>query len=192
MNKIVKSVIVVMCACLLIFPAVGNAIEFFGANPVGTPSVLYYARDGVIVGLVSGVSVGYLQNQNDAKMMADGAIIGTLLGMAGGIVLGVIDVDNGKKGIGAIILRDMNLGGGIGIIAGTLIGGLDVINNNKWESVGKDAATGYLAGVVLGLGIAVYEGPIIAQRYGSLDVKPVFIADSRNTRCPGLGFSKNF
>jgi hypothetical protein len=188
-----KKIIVKLLAVTILVAQSAWCVEFFGASPQGTPSVLYYTWDGLKLGVLSSMSIAYLSNPNDGKGYANIVAAGALVGMGTGIILGVHDASMGRKGTGAIILRDMNLGGFIGLVAGGIVGTLDGINNNKWESVGHDTSVGYLGGVILGLGIGLYEGPIIIKNYTlAPEISPIFIADSRRTPCPGIGVTTRF
>jgi hypothetical protein len=187
-KNLVQLIAVTILACQS-----GWAVEFFGASPQGTPSVLNYTWEGLKLGALSGMSIAYLSNPTDGKGYANSVAVGALVGMGGGIALGVHDASVGRKGTGAIILRDMNLGGFIGLVAGGIVGTLDGINNNKWESVGHDTSVGYLGGVILGLGIGIYEGPIIVKNYSiSTEISPVLLTDSRHSACPGVGLTAKF
>lgn len=188
-----KLIVTLMAAVVLMMPAMGHAAEFFGASPKGTPSVLYYTWDGLKLGALAGMSIAYLDNPTDGKRYANTVAVGALVGMGAGIVLGVHDANKGKKATGAIILRDMNLGGTIGLVAGAIIGTADGINNDKWESVGRDTSIGYLGGMLLGLAIGIYEGPIIVKNYTrSVEIAPVVVADSNRMPCMGVGVSARF
>jgi hypothetical protein len=188
-----KKLVTLLLTAIVFGQGMAWSAEFFGASPQGTPSVLNYTWEGLKLGALSGMSIAYLDNPTDGKGYANTVAVGALVGMGAGVVLGVRDASMGRKGTGAIVLRDMNLGGFIGLVAGGIVGTLDGINNNKWESVGHDTSVGYLGGVILGLGIGLYEGPIIVKNYSSaIEISPVFLADSRRLACPGVGVTARF
>jgi hypothetical protein len=97
--------------------------------------------------------------------------------------------------MGDLLLADMNRGGGFGAAVGTIVGGINALANNDWKSVGKGAAWGYLAGVVLGAGVAMYEGPRMSGwSTARLPYAPavVFQEDSRNDLYPAICWRHQF
>ncbi len=192
---------VVICSFLSMVPGVQQswARGFFGAPPEETPSVINYGWRGLALGSMAGLAAGYARyadsddNTNDIlKSVAFGALSGTGFGL----LVGFGDVASGKAGIGGIILRDMHLGGLLGLTVGTVWGGIKAIDDEKWETVGKGAAWGYLGGLVVGLGIAIIEGPSIVaeQRTTTTQVRHglALFEDSRQDLCPGWQVSCNF
>ncbi len=168
---------------------------FFGASPEGTPSIINYGREGLILGALLGASAGYLQYTHDKETSHVGkdAAYGALIGTAGGLVLGFSDAAKGKKGYGAIGLRDMRLSGNLGFVVGAIVGGIQYSSNKEWTRVTKGMAWGYLGGAVAGLAIAFYEGPILVDySKNKLIYNVAFLSDSQDRICPGYGVSYRF
>lgn len=161
---------------------------FFGAPPEGSPSIINYGREGLILGALIGASVGYLQYTNDKETshLGKNAAYGALIGTAGGLVLGFSDAAKGRKGYGAIVLRDMHLGGNLGFLLGGIVGGIQYSGDKEWTRVTKGMAWGYLGGAVAGLAIAFYEGPILVDySQNKLTYNIAFLSDSQDRLCPG-------
>ena len=173
-----------------------GAEEFFGVQPKGEPSVLNYAWDGMTLGAEIGLSAGYLQYLDgyDTKRLALDTAYGALAGTGVGLGLGVMDASRGKKGYGAIALRDMHLGGRLGMAVGALWGTVNSLKNSNWENLGRGAAWGFIGGSVAGLGIAFYEGPKLAEERSSMNLTPGLglLADSGNNLVPCASFTSRF
>jgi|GEM_PF-3392324 len=184
-----KSSVIILSLITLFAAAPGGAIEFFGVQPQGTPSILNYGWNGLTLGLFMGASVGYssYDRSSNASDILTGAAYGSLVGVASGLILGFDDASKGRKGTGAIILRDMHLGGTLGLVVGSIFGGIRVANGNDWKQLGDGAAWGYLTGTIVGLGIALYEGPILLKNYSSDSrYRFAFLNDSRERPFPAL------
>ncbi|OGS17493.1 MAG: hypothetical protein A2219_05610 [Elusimicrobia bacterium RIFOXYA2_FULL_50_26] len=167
----------------------------FGDVPEESPSVIDYAWRGLAIGTLAGLSAGYVRyadERDNTEDIARSLGYGSLAGAGVGILVGLADAASGKTGIGGIILRDMRMGGSLGLVLGTIWGGIDALGTNQWESVGKGAAWGYLGGVVLGLGIGIIEAPELVSeeaerktlRYGMS-----IFEDSQKNICPALSLS---
>ncbi|MFC1501078.1 hypothetical protein ACFL58_01345 [Elusimicrobiota bacterium] len=203
LRKSITSFIVIMFLASCLIPKEVQARKFFGARPEGTPSILNYAMEGLWLGLGVGVTCGYLEyrrNNND-KAPYNSAGIGALIGMGVGMGLGFHDVGLGHKGIGAIVLRDMRMGGKLGIVAGTIYGLIRVANvenstdEEKMDLLVDNVAWGYLGGVAVGLLIGIYEGPTIADEYSkdpSMKLATGFLRDSKRNAVPSLNLSYKF
>ena len=171
---------------------------FFGSIPEESPSVMDYAWRGLAIGTLAGLSAGYVRyadERDNTENIARSVGYGSLAGAGIGILIGVADVAAGKTGIGGIILRDMRMGGFLGLVLGTLWGGIDALSTNQWESVGKGAAWGYLGGVVLGLGIGILEGPeLLSERADKKTFRHgiAMFTDSQKNICPGWSLSLSY
>ena len=192
MKKIFAVCIVFAVSAL---PCLG-AEEFFGVQPKGEPSVINYAWDGMTLGAMLGLSAGYLQYVDgyDTRKFALDTAYGALAGTGVGLVLGMADVSRGSKGYGAIALKDMNLGGRLGMAVGALWGTANALKNNNWENLGKGAAWGFIGGSVAGLGIAFYEGPKIADERSGMNLIPGIgvLADSGRNLVPCAQVASRF
>lgn len=192
MKKIIVLVIVLSLFSISLAYAEGG---FFGASPEGTPSIINYGWEGLTLGALLGLSAGYL-HYTDSKEKKDITLTtayGALIGTAGGLILGFSDASKGKKGYGAIVLRDMHLGGNLGLVVGGIIGGIQYSSDKEWQRVPKGLAWGYLGGAVAGLAIAFYEGPkLVDYSSNRLQNNLVLMADSRGQLCPGYQVSYRF
>jgi hypothetical protein len=169
---------------------------FFGAPPEGSPSILNYGWDGMTLGALLGLSTGYLHylNDNETKNLGINAAYGALIGTAGGLALGFSDASKGRKGYGAIVLRDMHLGGNLGLVVGAIVGGLQYSSDKEWKRVPKGMAWGYLGGAAAGLAIAFYEGPKLVDysENSHFHYSAALLADSKNNLCPGCRINYRF
>ena len=191
-----KKLIVVLVLMFSIVSISHAESGFFGAAPEGTPSILNYGWDGMFLGALLGLSTGYLHylSDNETKHLGTNTAYGAIIGTAGGLVLGFSDASKGKKGYGAIVLRDMQLGGNLGLVVGAIVGGTQYSSDKEWKRVPKGMAWGYLGGVAAGLAIGLYEGPKLVDYsennrfyYGA-----ALLADSKNNLCPGCQISYHF
>ena len=189
--------VVVFVLGVLLSPCL-NAEDFFGAPPKGTPSVINYGWQGMTLGATIGLSFGYIQYADAAdpkiKTVALDTAYGALAGTGVGLALGMFDASRGKKGYGAIILRDMRLCGKLGAAVGSIFGVVSALKNDNWENLGTGAAWGYIGGSVVGLGISFYEGPKIAESNSSMNFNQSIglLADSRQHIVPCLQVVSKF
>lgn len=190
-----KKVIVLILMIMLLSVNIAFAESgFFGAKPEGTPSVLNYGWEGMTLGIGIGLSAGYLsslKSDKDEDILL-GAAYGAIAGTATGLIFGFNDAKKGEKGYGAIVLRDMHLGSNLGLAVGTAYGTIAWIKKDKAEYFGESVAWGYIAGAIVGLGIGMYEGPILTGEKSSemneskhLIHGLTLLVDSQNTPCPG-------
>ena len=196
-----KKISVVLCACLAFscFPFSAFAVDIFGKAPEGEVSVFDYGLRGMVgLGLFGGLSAGYVRYENEddkGKEIGVSGAYGILAGAGLGLILGAVDASNGKKGIGALILRDMNTGGNFGALIGTICGGIKALNKDDSRFLGDGTAWGYLGGAILGVGIAFIESPRssakaeLDQKFGS---SVVFLQDSKNNPYPAFVAAYNF
>jgi hypothetical protein len=109
------------------------------------------------MGLAAGLAGGYLVarenglHASDWRPLVAGAGIGALAGGALGLGLGLADNDSAAAGRGFLVMRGMGAGGGFGLVAGAIIGGLVALDTNKPEHILFGAAIGTLSGTALGL-----------------------------------------
>ncbi len=193
MKKIVLPFVLIM----MVFTTTSYAESgFFGAPPEGTPSIINYGWDGLTEGALLGVSIGYLAylGGSDANKIGYDTAYGALGGMVGGLALGFSDASKGKKGYGAIVLRDMHLGGNLGLVVGGIIGALQYSSDKEWKRVPKGMAWGYLGGSLAGLAIAFYEGPKLVDysENKTISYNLALLTDSRNNLCPGYQINYRF
>jgi hypothetical protein len=109
------------------------------------------------MGLSAGLAGGYLVarengfHSSDWRPLVAGAGIGALAGGALGFTLGMIDNNSRTPGRGYLVMRGMSYGGGFGMVAGAIIGGLTALETDKPEHILLGAAIGTLSGTALGL-----------------------------------------
>ncbi|MHB9155012.1 MAG: hypothetical protein ACYC5N_04875, partial [Endomicrobiales bacterium] len=139
----------------------GRAQLFTTLPPTGKPSVFEYGWRGLLFGSLAGAAGGYLRyaDESDSDNLLRSIGYGSLAGAGVGLLLGFYDAAAERRGMGDIILHDMYLGAGFGTAVGAIVGGINALANSDWKSLGTGASWGYLGGVVLGLGVALYEGP---------------------------------
>ena len=183
---------------LLCVSGAGNSWGQFlyGEPSGGTPSVPNYGWRGLGMGALAGTAAGFIQysDNGDSDDILLGAGYGSLIGAGLGLVLGAIDVQRGQRGMGDIILRDMNRASGFGAAVGSIWGGVNAIINEDWEELGRGAAWGYLGGLALGAVVALYEGPGIVEKMSRQQVSLgiSFLKDSRRNACPVYRFTYRF
>jgi len=173
-----------------------NADDFFGVPPKGTPSVVNYGWQGMKLGAMIGLGAGYIQYVDGAKAktIALDTAYGALAGTGVGLALGVYDASLGKKGYGAIVLRDMYLCGELGAAVGAICGTISALNNSKWENLGTGTAWGFIGGSVIGIGVAFYEGPKLVESQSSKNFSQGIgvLADSQQHIIPCLQVASKF
>jgi len=189
-----------LCACFILTVLTANSFAgyLFGRPPEGDVSVIDYGYQGMGVGLFSGLAAGYVRYENEddkgQQILVSGGY-GLLAGAGLGLILGSVDASNGRKGIGALILRDMRKGGEFGILLGTIWGGIKALNNNDTRLIGDSAAWGYLGGVALGAVVAFIETPGHNSKVSTdkhFDGSVAFIQDSQHKPCPGFAAKYSF
>lgn len=197
MYKKIISMAIITAVCASFSTISESAI--FGKPYSNTPSVISYGWYGLLLGALGGLSAGYIRYA-DEKDNSDNILksvgYGTLSGAGLGLIIGAVDMSSGKTGMGGIIMRDMYLGGLLGLTLGGIGGGIEAIGSKRWESVGKGAAWGYLAGIVFGITVASIEGPgLIADETSEkkhLSYKLTLKNDSRDYPYPSLNCSLLF
>lgn len=196
MKKISKMSFVLVFTVLVLSAPCLRADDFFGAPPKGTPSIINYGWTGMTLGAMIGLSAGYIQytNGSKAKTVALDTAYGALIGTGAGLLLGSADAARGKKGYGAIVLRDMHTGANLGAVVGGICGVVAAISNDNWENLGRGAAWGYIGGSAVGLCIAFYEGPKIAESSSSLNLGHglTVMTDSGRNMVPGWQIASKF
>lgn len=190
----------VLCIGLLCFLGISQSWGevYFTPPPQEQPSVFNYGWRGFGLGLLVGLAAGYVRyvdtsdsNENILKSVA----IGGVAGAGFGVLLGIADEQKGQTGIGAAILHNMNQGGVLGLVVGTVWGGIEAIAQSQWQPLGEGAAWGYIGGVIVGLGVGIIEGPKMLQnssRVARLKYEPLLITDSRARLCPGYRVRYSF
>ncbi len=145
-----------------VVPAAAMAQPFVEPVPPGgaaaaPPSPFETGMRGFSMGLSAGLAGGYLVarenglNSSDWRPVVAGAGIGALAGGALGFTLGMVDNNSRAPGRGYLVMRGMSYGGGFGMVAGAIIGGLTALKTDKPEHILFGAAIGTLSGTVLGL-----------------------------------------
>ncbi len=153
------------------------------------PTVFDGAYQGLLVGGLAGLSVGYLfarqngwHSSSDWKPLVYGAGIGALTGSVLGLTLGIVDVSQGKPGRNGYVMRDGLYGAGLGAVLGGIAGGLAAISSKKGEHILLGGSIGVLSGACLGMGVGFVEG----YRKYSAAVAPVQQADGSVTFVPAV------
>lgn len=115
------------------------------------------------MGLSAGLAGGYLVardngfSSSDWRPIVAGAGIGALAGGVLGFTLGMVDNNSAVPGRGFLVMRGMSYGGGFGMVAGGIIGGLAALKTDKPEHILFGAAIGTLSGTVLGVVLGSLE-----------------------------------
>src|ERR1017187_6651641 len=150
------------------------------AADVQPPTVFDGAYQGLLVGGLTGLSVGYLfarqdgwHGSSDWKPLVYGAGLGALTGSVLGLPLGSVDMSYGKPRPKRYVTRDGPYGAGLGAVLGGIAGGLAAISSKKGERVLLGGSIGVLSGACLGMGVGFVEG----YRKVSASVAPVQQAD---------------
>jgi hypothetical protein len=127
------------------------------------PSPFETGMRGFSMGLGAGLAGGYLVARNNGFTSSDwrpivaGAGIGALAGGVLGFTLGMVDNNSAVPGRGFLVMRGMSYGGGFGMVAGGIVGGLAALKTDKPEHILFGAAIGTLSGTVLGLVLGSIE-----------------------------------
>ena len=186
----IRKVISILCAFTIFMGAPSACMaEFFGDAPEGEVSVFSYGMRGLTLGMLCGLSGGYLRYKDEDDNTKDILMsvgYGSLVGSGVGLICGFTDLARGEKGYGAVILRDMHLGGGFGLLVGTIWGGVNAIKSEEWGDLGDGVAWGYLGGALLGLGIGIIEAPKVVAYNPNNNVryKIALRRDSKNNTFP--------
>jgi hypothetical protein len=152
------------------------------------PTVFDGAYQGLLVGGLAGLSVGYLfarQNglhSSDWKPLVYGAGIGALTGSVLGLTLGIVDMSQSRPGRNGYVMRDGLYGAGLGAVLGGIVGGLAALSSKKGEHVLLGGSIGVLSGTCLGIGVGFVEG----YRKYSATVAPVQQADGSVSFVPAV------
>jgi hypothetical protein len=146
---------------------VGLAVTPLAARADETQSVVSYAMEGLGTGAGVGLAMGFVATGHEFesgewKTLLYGTAIGALTGLGVGVVVGVIDASTSpnRPGVGMYIMRDMNLGLGVGIVAGGIIGALVWLDDGRAKDLLWGFAYGALIGVGAGLVLGIIEGVI--------------------------------
>jgi hypothetical protein len=130
---------------------------------------------------------------DDWEPVVYGLGIGALTGVGVGMTLGFIDLDDDRPGMGNIALRDMMYGAILGMAVGGIVGGLVVISSEDPEHILFGAALGTLTGTLAGLVVGIIEGRRIVDspqhRYPGRGLGPSFALtrDSGGNLTPVVG-----
>lgn len=165
MKKIVAGLLLVLCYNFVFISQV-EAGAFFGGEIEKNPSVFSYGWKGCFVGMLAGLSTGYLaivdrddSDEEDLKTglrhLGYGAIGGTVLGLA----VGSYELTQDYTGTGAVVLRDMQSGALMGGIMGLAGGLISYGSSNNSDDIGRGAAWGNLGGILLGGVYGFIEAP---------------------------------
>ncbi|MFW6129755.1 MAG: hypothetical protein ACOC56_01150 [Atribacterota bacterium] len=146
-------------------PAFSRFGGFWGPAPEEKPTVLSYGMVGFGMGAVLGLSGGYLAalENDDWNNLVTGPAYGAIIGTGIGLAVGVVDVSMANPGVGRVILRDIRLGSMLGMGLGLAVGTINAVDSSEWEDLGKGVAWGSLIGAGGGLLFGIYEGPKIAR-----------------------------
>lgn len=160
-------------------------------------SIFNYGFRGLCIGAITGASAGYIRysDDNDSSSIGRSTAYGALIGAGLGLVAGISDI-YGSKSCGDLLIKDMNIGGEFGAAIGLIWGGIDALNKNETKNLGKSVAWGYLGGIILGAGVAIYQSTDgcsdRAQSCSKVKQKVAFIQDSNLNTCPGWQLIYNF
>jgi hypothetical protein len=151
---------------------------------------------GLSLGYVIARDDGFASD--DWKPVAYGLGIGALGGMGIGLTLGFIDLEDDRPGMGNIALRDMLYGALLGLVAGGIAGGIAVISTEDPEHILFGAALGTMIGTLSGLVVGIIEGRRIVDspqhRYPGRVLGPsfAFTRTPRGELTPLLGVQGSF
>lgn len=196
-----KILAVAVCLTMLSYPV--RAGQFFGdSDPQDKPSVINYAWAGMATGTLLGAAIGGIQaveehqqldSSGEANRVSNGALYGLIGGTVLGLGIGFYDLSQGQTGVGGVVLKDMNIGGGLGIVIGAAAGGITYSKTKEWSDFGKSLAWGYIGGSVLGLVIGLIEGPqLVAANPGDNKIRLVLASDSEGNPSPQLQVSHRY
>jgi hypothetical protein len=184
----IRSAVRALCIVALLVCFATSMSTSARAAEAQPPTVFDGAYQGLLVGGLAGLSVGYLfarQNglhSSDWKPLVYGAGIGVLTGSVLGLTLGIVDVSQSRPGRNGYVMRDGLYGAGLGAVLGGIAGGLAAISSKKGEHILLGGSVGVLAGTCLGMGVGFIEG----YRKYSATVAPVQQADGSVTFVPAV------
>jgi hypothetical protein len=136
------------------------------ASAQSDDSVFTYAFRGLGTGAPIGLSAGYLLTRDESwgsedwKDLGLGAAIGSISGAAGGLAIGLVDLKDGRTGMGAIVLRDTWYGTLLGITVGAIVGAVRVMNSGEGEDILVSMAWGAVIGAPVGVGVGFAEAAL--------------------------------
>ena len=157
-----------VCACASSASADVTAGVSLEGRYVTRPSIFQYGWKGHTLGAANGLAIGYLATgshfqDDDWKPLLYGTGIGALTGMGTGLILGIVDSSQSPDIPGAIVLRDMSYGSGLGTVAGLIAGALVAVESGN----GRDVLVGTAIGTVAGTGVGLVVGMIDAASQSS-------------------------
>lgn len=156
-----SGVLVTLVLGLLAVPSVCLADD-------NTPSIVSYGMDGFWTGAQIGLAAGFLATgseyeSDEWRKLVFGAGVGALTGVGLGLTLGILDVGQAPPQTGALILRDVGYGVGLGAVVGTAVGALFLIDSGEAKNLLTGAAVGTLVGAGAGLVFGFIES-VVADR----------------------------
>ncbi|MFH1715178.1 MAG: hypothetical protein ABH857_03170 [Elusimicrobiota bacterium] len=165
-RKIIGAILV--CSIFLSSANIVYASHYVGHSEISAaPTILDYGKQGFGIGLVLGCAAGYLKynSTKEKKDLVKGPAYGALIGTLVCIGVGIYDLNQDKSGIGEIILHDIHGGAYLGMLLGTCLGLVTVIDSEDGNDIAKGAAWGAFGGAAVGLLLGLYEGPRILEKY---------------------------
>ncbi len=162
-NRFLSALLVLIF--ILSINSYSHAKLFFGADPSGKPSIFHYGFSGFFTGMLLGLSIGYIMKTktDDSKEMGKGVAYGAIGGSVVGLGIGFYDVKNPDRAIGGVFMRDIALGGILGILVGGAAGTAKYLDTDDWEDFGKYVAWGNIIGAGCGAIVAFIEGPAVIE-----------------------------
>ncbi|MDD5772442.1 MAG: hypothetical protein PHX78_03150 [bacterium] len=195
-----KSLVVIVIIFVLTgYARAGN--DFFGTiDPKDRPSIINYGWAELQHGALLGLSIGSirvyegrdkLNSEGKRKRITNGALYGVIGGTALGLGIGFYDFHNDQTGFGAFLIRDMWLGGALGLAVGTAVGGISYSNTNNSRHIWQSMAWGYIGGSIAGLGFGMIEGPKLAYAPYEKNTRVGFAMLPDSKGMPSIGISLN-
>ncbi|MFH1378792.1 MAG: hypothetical protein ABII23_00815 [bacterium] len=200
----IKKTLFVTMVCMVGIGQIQAGSFFGGIDPQNKPSVINYGWAGLKLGALFGSAVGGVQaaeehdrldSSGEAKRVLNGGMYGLIGGTVLGMGIGFYDLSQGQTGVGAIILRDMWMGGGIGLVVGAAVGGITYSKTSETSDIGRSIAWGYIGGTIMGFGFGLIEGPKIASNpYDEWKTRIRFamMPDSDMMLSPGIALQHKF
>ncbi len=193
-----RILIAVMCLGFSV-NCIQAAMFFGGLDTKESPSVINYGWSGLKLGTLLGAAVGGVQaadqherldNSGEARRVTNGALYGLICGTVMGLGIGFYDLSQGQTGVGGIILRDMWMGGGLGLVVGAAVGGITYSKTEEGRHIGQSIAWGYIGGTIAGFAFGLVEGPQIASKPSPIRV--VMMPDSEGLPSPYVLYHYRF
>jgi hypothetical protein len=193
-SKISVSIFTILCLAgnLCVIPA--HAEESF--------SVIRCGWSGLLLGTTVGAAVGGIQaaeehdrldSNGETKRVVNGALYGLIGGTVLGLGLGLYDLSQGESGVAQKSLHNAWLGGGIGLIVGAAIGGINYAKTDNATDLGNGIAWGYIGGAFAGLVFGFIDGEKFASNTSSTPAfRFALIPDSRGHAAPYLSFQHTY